>query len=337
MAGAQSGADAVALAVAQQARGVLVGGPVDRDVVAIGGPGHAGDGGRAADRGAGVVHPIAVLVDAVVPDLGGAWVDRGVAVVAVTIGGGPAVAVTVGGGHTVGVDGRCHVDEAIAGVDVVAALAEVDGGVDEHGADLDGAGTQAGQQGGRPSHVGGGHGGALPEVVAPVRVDGLLQDAVGVAVAVGVGGGVATWSHQLDVAALVGVACASTEVVGGAYAHHGGVGGRVVDGASPVVAGGGDHEYARSLGVVAGGLLGAGAAAGAQGHVDDVGAVVGGPDDAVDDVGAVARTGSVEHLDRHDAGPEGDAAHHPRGAIATPEIPRAASASPRTTPPPRPA
>src|SRR6185295_4160273 len=147
-------------------------------------------------------------------------------------------------------------------------------------------------------------------VLAGVAGDhGVLQHAVGLAVAVLVDAGVAAGRGDVDLLAPVRVERGGLVELRGGDGDGVRIGGRVADLAAAVVAGGADHDHALVVGVLD--RLGEHRRGHrpAERHVDDLGAVVGGPADAVGDARDRARAARREHLDGHDLGVEGDAGH----------------------------
>ena len=146
--------------------------------------------------------------------------------------------------------------------------------------------------------VGRSHGGARPrrELLAAVLAalaDGLLED-------VHAGGG------DGDLRAGVGEVREVVAAVRGAH----GDGERSVGGGAHVVrlvASGADHDGALVVGVLDRLVHDPRVPGGAQGHVDDVRAVIGRPADALGHVGKRAAAAGVEHLHRHDRGAVGHA------------------------------
>ena len=93
---------------------------------------------------------------------------------------------------------------------------------------------------------------------------------------------------------------AASALVGARDADDAAVAGRVGRGRRAVVAGRGDDDDVVIPRVVDRGLQRGAEARVAERHVDDVGAVIDGPDDALDDVAVLAEAVGVEDGDRHD-------------------------------------
>ena len=201
-------------------------------------------------------------------------------------GGGHPVA----GGRLLAGEQFVGVEQAVAGVVVLAGRLDVDRGRLHRGADLGDRlrRVQRAVAGEDAGHVRCGHRGAAHELVA-ARVGGRRRqhrrprggDEVGRA-AVAVGGrdpGVVRRRH--------GEGAGRGTRVGGGVA------------VEPVVAGRGDDDDVVGHRVLDGGVVG-GVAAPAEAHVDDRGAVVDGVDDGVGDVRGPARAVGAEHPDRQD-------------------------------------
>ncbi|CAM5426431.1 hypothetical protein STENM36S_08808 [Streptomyces tendae] len=170
-------------------------------------------------------------------------------------------------------DGGGGVDEAEAAGVVAALGGGVAGGVLQDGLDLGRGEAGVGRlhQGGGPGDEGGGGAGAPALVVAVVRIGDDHVDAGGA---------------DRGVPAAGGEGGAGAVAVDGGRGDHARVGGRVGDVVALLAAvpGRGDDDHALPEGVldglVLGGLRVGGGGVVAQGEVDDVGAVVGGPADA---------------------------------------------------------
>ena len=134
----------------------------------------------------------------------------------------------------------------------------------------------------------------------PPTPGGLLQDAL-------------ARGRDVERGPLVAVAGHSLPGVRGADADHLVVLRRVVEGAAPAaVAGGRDDDHTGFVGVDHRVVDRGAPASAAQAHVDDVGAVVSGPADALCDVVVAAPAGVPKDLDRHQLRPGGQ----PRHAVA---------------------
>ncbi len=207
-----------------------------------------------------------------------------------------------------GVEGGDRVEESVAAGVVAAAGRGVGGGVLQELLDL-GRGqvrVRGPDQGHGSGDEGGGGAGAPALVVGAVGVGDDDVDAGGADAGVPVAGG----EGRLPAAA-----------VDGGDGDDAGVGGRVggVVAVAAAVARGGDHDDALGEGVldglVLGGLVVGGGAVVAEREVDHVGAVVGGPADALGEGGALALTGLgaarvalfEDHADREDPRLRGDA------------------------------
>ena len=180
--------------------------------------------------------------------------------------------------------------------DGAAAAGGGDLPVDELGGIGVGVRVGAAQEGGHGGHIGGGHGGAAPCGVA-VAGDG-AED-------------LAAWGVDLVFHGVVG----RHVVVGEAALHAphvhahdahdvgqgGGVGGTGEQAfvGHAVVAGGG-HQHAAGVGRLQRVLHGDGGGAAAEGHVDDVRAVVVGVEDALGDLGLVEEAAGHARLDGHE-------------------------------------
>ena len=106
--------------------------------------------------------------------------------------------------------------------------------------------------------------------------------------------------------ALVGEPRPFVVRVGGTDAEHARVAGRVHHLTGAFVARGGDQGHTCAVRIVDRGGLKLVGRVGAKGHVDHVGAVVDGPDDALGDVVGVPNPVGVQHLDGQDSGVGGD-------------------------------
>ena len=113
--------------------------------------------------------------------------------------------------------------------------------------------------------------------------------------------------RDVDVGAVVGEGGLLHRGVDRGHRDHPGIGARVVQDGVVVVAGGRDDGHALRPGVGDGRGLDGGGPGPAQRHVDDVGALVGRPDDAVGDPRGVAGAVVAQHLDRQDLGAVGHA------------------------------
>ena len=256
---------------------------------------------------------VTVVVDTVATDLGLTRVDVGVRIVAVVVRDTPAVIVGVRAGSA-----AAAVDQRVVGLDqaetvlaVKARGTQVQRGRAqrlEHRRRRTGraAGVQE-RRGAR--HVGRGHRGALVEEERPTgAVVGLLQDPIGHPVAIQVGAGVAARRHQIDAGAAVGVARHDLYRVDRSDRDGRGVRGRIADIVAVAVISRGAHDRD----VVRQGVIQRRiedrvvedlcVRADSQAHVDDLGALVDGPVDALADVGQGAPAAVVEHLHRQDAG-----------------------------------
>ena len=168
--------------------------------------------------------------------------------------------------------------------------------VDELGGIGVGVRVGAAQEGGHGGHVGGGHGGAAPcgvavagdgaEDLAARGVDLVLHGGVGRHVVVGEAALHAPYVHAHD---------AHDVGQGGGV---GGTGKQALVGRT-VVAGGG-HQHAAGVGRLQRVLHGDGGGAAAEGHVDDVRAVVVGVEDALGDLGLVEEAAGHARLDGHE-------------------------------------
>ncbi len=209
-----------------------------------------------------------------------------------------------------GLDGGGGVDQAAPPGVVTAAAGAVPGGVLQEAFDLDGGQLRVGgpDEGDGAGDGGRGGAGAPPLVVAAV---GVGEDDV-------VAGGA-----DRGVPAAGGEGGAFAEAVDGGDGDDARVGRRVGDVVALLAAvpGGGDDHGALLQGVLDGGVLGGlgvgGLAVVAEGEVDDVGALVGGPADALGQRAAPGGAGLLaggvavlqDHPDREDLGLGGDAHH----------------------------
>ena len=181
--------------------------------------------------------------------------------------------------------------------DRIAAAGGGDLPVDELGGIGVGVRVGAAQEGGHGGHVGGGHGGAAPCGVA-VAGDG-AEDLAARGVDLVLHGGVGR--HV-----VVGEAALHAPHVHAHNAHDVGQGGGVGGGddgtafvGHGVVAGGG-HQHTAGVGRLQRVLHGDGGGAAAEGHVDDVRAVVVGVEDALGDLGLVEEAAGHTRLDGHE-------------------------------------
>ena len=139
-------------------------------------------------------------------------------------------------------------------------------------------------------------------------VEGLLQYAIGVPVAVLVDAVVATWRHQIDFGAIVGVRRSGLVVANGAHGDAVRVDRRVVDRRVIIACSRNDRDSA-AVGVVHGVLQGRRGIGAPQAEIDDLGSVIGSPHDSVNDIAVGSVPIAVQHLDGHDVGVVGDACH----------------------------
>ncbi len=178
--------------------------------------------------------------------------------------------------------------------------AGIPGGAPQHLLGLPGGETGGQDEGGGAGHVGRGHGGALVQAgPEAAELDGLLHDAVGIAVPVQIHVHLAAGGGQGHLGPGVGVGREAAIPTVGGHGDHPGLGGREHDASHPVVAGGRHHHHVAIEGVGHGPGEGAAAAGAAQGEVEHVGAGIHRGHDAPGDGDGAAAPGP-EHPHRQD-------------------------------------
>ena len=159
-------------------------------------------------------------------------------------------------------------------------------------------------------HVGSGHGSSLEEVVAEVvdrAAESLLQNSVGIPVAVLIHGHVAARRHERQILTVIGVVTQGLVETSRANRDHVAVRRRVPDRGAAVIACRGHDRHSHPIGVLHCVQQSLRRGRAAQAHVDHLSSVVGGEGDAAGYRGITAASTGGENLHGHDRRAESDA------------------------------